>query len=118
MAGPKGPVANFRNRHKNGGIGVFLDFINHLKSKAPCKHAVLLWDSPITGKVEPFAQPEHRLEPLYGSASGIEGLKAATLCHVLFHPEMIVFNPLLQDFRHVVSWSLRQEHLISHRRDG
>jgi hypothetical protein len=99
-------------------LASFLDFINHLKSKAPSKHAVLLSHRPISGKAEPFAQPEHRLEPLDGSASRIEELKAANLWHVLFHPEMIAFNPLLQDFRHVVSWSLRQEPLICQRRNG
>jgi hypothetical protein len=96
----------------------FSDFIDQLKSKAGCKQMVLLTHRPITSKVEPFAEPEHGFKALEGPPCCGEGLEAAHLRHVLLHPEMIAFNPLLQDFGHVMGWIFPKQAFVLGGLDG
>jgi len=71
-------------------------FINLRETETDGQQLVLLAYGPGTREGESFPQSQHSFKPPDCSSCCMEGLKAADSRHVLFGPEMIALNPLLQ----------------------
>src|SRR3954467_14651345 len=82
-----GLVANFGVGGTMAVPTPILRFVGRRKSEAERQQLVLLAHRPGACEIEPFAQPQHGLEPPDRASCRVKGLKAADPRHRLLDPE-------------------------------